>query len=127
MRAMFSTWSINDEPAGHMDGYVAESFDRFLHTWGLCRRLSGRALELGSNPYFTTELLTRWTDLDVWAANYFRRGPGSVTETLRYVAPDGEAVVRSVEAAQFNIERDRFPSATAASRWCCAVRSSSTC
>src|SRR2546423_999266 len=57
LTAMFRTWSVNGEPPGHLDAYVDDSLWRFLHTWALVRDEHGPALELGANPYFTTELL----------------------------------------------------------------------
>ena len=55
----FRSWSVNGEPVGHLDGYVDDSVLRFLHTWGIVRDDKGAALELGANPYFTTQLLDR--------------------------------------------------------------------
>src|SRR4051812_6980140 len=33
--ARLRTWSVNGEPPGHLDAYVDDSFERFLHTWAL--------------------------------------------------------------------------------------------
>ncbi len=105
----FRSWSVNGEPVGHMDGYVDDSMIRFLHTWGIVRDDKGSALELGANPYFTTELLDRYTDLDLTLANYYGAN-GEATETVSLV-PAGEAKRVELErkCVLFNVEEDEFP------------------
>src|SRR5262249_34818065 len=39
---MFRTWSVEGEPAGHLDLYVEDSIWRFCYTWDLVRDASGR-------------------------------------------------------------------------------------
>lgn len=63
--------SIDGSPRGALDGYVADSFHRFIHTWSMVRNEKGKCLELGANPYFTTFLLHEYTDLNLTYANYF--------------------------------------------------------
>jgi SAM-dependent methyltransferase len=108
----FRTWSVNGEPAGHLDGYLDNSISRFMHTWGIVRDAAGSCLELGGNPYFTTYLLDRYTALDLTLANYFGQ-PGETTEATETVSfvPPGED--RRVEVARrsmlFNVEEHQFP------------------
>src|SRR5262245_1855378 len=67
LRAVLDSFAIdNNEP---MHGYVDDAFWRFLHTWGCVAGETGRALELGSNPYFITYLVDEHTALDVTLAN----------------------------------------------------------
>jgi SAM-dependent methyltransferase len=105
----FRSWSVNGEPVGHLDAYLNDSFLRFLHTYGVVRGDTGRCLELGANPYFTTHLLDRYTDLELNLANYFGAG-GEKVETVSFV-PAGSSV--RVEEARptklFNVEEDEFP------------------
>jgi SAM-dependent methyltransferase len=137
LTAMFRTWSVNGEPPGHLDAYVDDSLWRFCHTWALVRDERGPALELGANPYFTTELLTSYTELDLTLANYYGNA-GETTETVSYVPiartagspsnaagfgsdPSAEAsgaasaasatkrVERKYESVLFNVEEERFP------------------
>jgi len=109
LRRVFSTWSIDGEPPGHMDPYVGESIDRFVHTYGLVAGASGRCLELGANPYFTTWLLDEFTDLELELANYFDGTKASVTQPVRYTGLDGADRERAYESKLFNIEDDPFP------------------
>jgi SAM-dependent methyltransferase len=105
----FRSWSVNDEPVGHLDGYVADSSLRFLHTWGMVREESGRCLELGANPYFTTYLLDEHSDLDLTLANYCGAN-GETTETVSFVRPGtDERVVVDRPCTLFNVEEDEFP------------------
>jgi SAM-dependent methyltransferase len=109
IEAMFRSWSVNDEPVGHLDGYVDDSLYRFLHTWSLVRDERGRCLELGSNPYFTTHLLEHYTDLDLTLANYYGQ-TGSFDETVSYLPHAGpERVEVQRSGAAFNVEEDEFP------------------
>nr|VFK10868.1 MAG: hypothetical protein BECKLPF1236A_GA0070988_100451 [Candidatus Kentron sp. LPFa]VFK27300.1 MAG: hypothetical protein BECKLPF1236C_GA0070990_100451 [Candidatus Kentron sp. LPFa] len=62
---------VQDAPEAEMQAYGTHDFRRFVYTWGLARDIKGSCLELGSNPYFTTMLLKRFTDLDISLANYF--------------------------------------------------------
>jgi SAM-dependent methyltransferase len=108
----YYSWSVDGEPVGHLDGYVGESIWRHLYTWSLVRDETGRCLELGSNPYFTTYLLDRHTRLDLTLANYFGQA-GEITQTLSYVPPgttEREEVERTSQL--FNIEEDVFPCET---------------
>jgi SAM-dependent methyltransferase len=109
VEAAFRSWSVNGEPVGHLDGYVTDSHLRFLYTWGLVREESGRWLELGANPYFTTWLLDNYTRLDLTLANYYGAS-GTARETVSWLPPGQSKrceVVR--ESVLFNVEEERFP------------------
>ena len=113
LTAMFRTWSVNGEPPGHLDAYVDDSLWRFCHTWALVREESGRGLELGANPYFTTHLLDDYTELDLTLANYYGRA-GETTETVSYVPTNATArVERTHRSVLFNVEEEPFPLETA--------------
>ncbi|MHC5820614.1 MAG: SAM-dependent methyltransferase, partial [Nostoc sp.] len=45
---------VKDAPPMEMENYCKQDFKRFVYTYGLARDLSGKCLELGANPYFTT-------------------------------------------------------------------------
>lgn len=109
VEATFRSWSVNGESVGHLDGYVTDSYLRFLHTWGLVRHDTGRCLELGANPYFLTWLLEDHTDLDLSLASFHGvRGQG--TETTSWLPPGAsERVTRERSMELFNAEEDEFP------------------
>lgn len=109
LRARFATWSIDGEPEGHMDAYVADSFGRFVHTYGMVAELSGSCLELGANPYFTTHLIQHYSDLDVSHANYFGNDDTTAVQRCSYRGDDGEVVTERIESKLFNIEDEEFP------------------
>jgi SAM-dependent methyltransferase len=109
LEASFRSWSVNGEPAGHMDGYIGESIWRVLHTWGMVRDDIGRGLELGANPSFTTYLLDAHTRLELTLANYYGQR-GKQTETLSFIPPGGEDRTEVTRPClMFNIEEDDFP------------------
>ena len=108
--AMFRSYSVNDEPQGHLDAYVQDSFWRFLHTWGLVRHEQGECLEIGANPYFTTLLLDEYTDLVLTLTNYYGETTSeTTTETLRFRAPNGGTVEKAFTSHLINVEREPFP------------------
>lgn len=109
VEATWRTWSVNGEPVGHLDAYVADSSRRFLHTWDLVREDTGRCLELGGNPYFTSYLLEEFTDLDLTFANYYGAA-GEQDESVSYL-PHGadERVEVTRHSYLFNVEEDTFP------------------
>jgi SAM-dependent methyltransferase len=110
LEAIFRSYSVNGEPEGHLDPYVQDSFWRFLHTWGLVRDERGRCLEIGANPYFTTLLLDRHTDLELTLTNcYGETASKTTTETLRYRDESGTAIEQEYSSHLVNVERDRFP------------------
>jgi SAM-dependent methyltransferase len=105
----FRSWSVNREPEGHLDAYVDDSLWRFLHTWGMVRADTGRCLELGANPYFTTFLLDAHTRLELTLANYYGHR-GETTETVSFVPPGGtERLEVARPCVMFNVEEDNFP------------------
>lgn len=107
--ATFRTWAVNGDRPGHMDSYVDDSALRFLHTWGLVRGETGRCLELGANPFFTTYLLDEHSALELTLANYYGEA-GERAETLSYVRPGtAERVEVSYPCVLFNVEEDTFP------------------
>jgi SAM-dependent methyltransferase len=109
MERSFRSWSVNHEPVGHLDAYVDDSILRFLHTWGMVRNDAGACLELGANPYFTTSLLDRHTNLDLTLANFYGTR-GETTETLSFVpAGTDERIEVTRHSYAFNLEEDEFP------------------
>lgn len=109
IETLFRTWSVNREPVGHLDVYVDDSIQRFLHTWGMVRSDRGRCLELGANPYFTTYLLDSYTDLDLTLANYYGSS-GETTETVSYLPRGANSRVEvEYRSHMFNVEEELFP------------------
>ena len=105
---------VDDGTAAELEGYCREDFRRFVYTWGLARDLSGRALELGANPYFTTILLREFTSLDLALANYFAPSrPSTLVQTVirRKLLGDtlGDEFDEDIESSHFNLEEVRFP------------------
>jgi SAM-dependent methyltransferase len=115
LRRIMRSFSVDGSPPGALDGYVADSFERFVYTLGLTDGLEGAALELGANPYFMSYLLQHHTELVTVFANYFGdagRG-GCLPQTLSYEDGDGPHS-REMVSHLFNLEEDRFPFADGA-------------
>ena len=97
--------TITDGPAQELLNYCDQDWRRFLYTWGLAQDLRGPALELGSNPYFTTSLLRSFTNLQLTYANYF--GPGPPVREQQVCWLDGS--VEAIRFHNFDIEAEPFP------------------
>lgn len=108
VRAIFESARIDTDAPGSLVPYVADSLWRFLFTWDLVREDSGKCLELGANPYFTTWLLHRYTSLDLTLANYFGPSRGPDSQRFSWIEDSqDQSVVFSYD--HFNSEEDRFP------------------
>lgn len=104
-----------DAPAAEMQNYCNEDWRRFVYTWGLANGLAGQALELGSNPYFTTLLLSEFSPLQIECANYFNENyPARSFQEIQYLDLASNTItIKMMEFAHFNMEREPFPYADA--------------
>lgn len=109
IRAAWSTFSIDGSPEGALDPYYQESLGRVLQTWNLIRDERGLCLELGSNPFFLTWMLTNLTNLDVEQANYFGAAANNHVQELRWREASGIQHVEKMPMKLFNMESDEFP------------------
>jgi len=101
---------VNDAPEAEMKAYGTNDFKRFVYTWGLAKDINGKCLELGGNPYFTTMLLKKFTNLDVYLANYFGyEKNGEFTQTVIYSDLDQSKKNEELKYKHFNVEEDLFP------------------
>jgi SAM-dependent methyltransferase len=110
--AFLETVRPEGAPAEEMIQYCRHDFRRFVYTLGLVGDLTGKALELGANPYFTTMLLRRFMRLELTLANFF--GPDvPARDGVQQVHFNNPATGRpesvSLPFHHFNIEQDRFP------------------
>lgn len=98
-----------DAPKAEMANYCRQDFRRFVYTWGLAQGITGTALELGANPYFTTMLLERFTNLDLKFGNYFGPHCDSVINQAVTFVEAGEHKRIEFTSQHFNIEEEPFP------------------
>jgi|GEM_PF-654389 len=111
LRAFLKSVLIADAPPQEMANYCEQDFRRFVYTYGLVRDLTGKCLELGSNPYFTTMLLRQFTQLELTLANYFSpHFEERLTQEVTYKDfKSGEPLLAKLESHHFNIEGEQFP------------------
>lgn len=102
---------VKDAPESEMFAYATHDFRRFVYTWGLARGLAGKCLELGANPYFTTFLLKKFSDLEISLGNYFgHENDGECAQVVEYTDMIScQKVVEEVTFKHFNVENDIFP------------------
>ncbi|WP_323745898.1 methyltransferase domain-containing protein [Diaphorobacter caeni] len=101
---------VRGAPEAEMRAYAETDFRRFAYTWGMVQDLNGRCLELGANPYFTSALLRKFTNLEVTFANYFSLEKNGVYEQqVDFTDLDGVRSSEPYSYHHFNVENDRFP------------------
>jgi SAM-dependent methyltransferase len=114
LRQFLASVHVVPGPRDELAAYCHQDFRRFVYTYGLARDLSGVALELGANPYFTTMLLREFTDLELVLANYFDEsfpvdGDRAAQDLVFSDFSSGRERQVSLEFRHFNIETERFP------------------
>jgi SAM-dependent methyltransferase len=102
---------VADAPEEEMRNYGTHDFRRFVFTYGLVKNTEGACLELGANPYFTTMLLKKFTNLELKLANYFGDFPDKdATQTVEYLdISSGERLEHIFSFKHFNVEKEAFP------------------
>ncbi|HVI53961.1 MAG TPA: methyltransferase domain-containing protein [Luteibacter sp.] len=90
LRAWLGELSLDGAPQAELANYLNEDFRRFLYTLDLVPDQTGRLLEIGANPYFTTILLKRFRQYDIHCSNYFGVDGGGGQQTVVHT-PTGEA------------------------------------
>jgi SAM-dependent methyltransferase len=94
-------------PKEELHGYVNEAFFRFVKTLQMISYDStGKLLEIGSNPYFITTLLSKFRKFDLSGANFFSTENKSITQSV-VNEKFGEKFLFSSKL--FNIEEEIFP------------------
>ncbi len=111
LRDFLSAVRVADAPGQEILSYCQQDFKRFVYTYGLVQNLSGKCLELGANPYFTTILLKEFTHLDLTLANYFNSSYDNLVNQEVYYKDfkSNESQAIKLNSFHFNIENDVFP------------------
>ncbi|XGB42682.1 MAG: class I SAM-dependent methyltransferase [Nodosilinea sp. LVE1205-7] len=99
---------LGDSPTmGELDNYLKEDFRRFVYTLNLLPQdHQGRLLEIGANPYFTSILLKKFTDFDLFFTNYFGIDSGTATQIQRNLSCNE---VFEFEYVNHNIDVEDIP------------------
>ena len=107
---------VANAPPQEMENYCRQDFKRFAYTFGLLRQNTGKCLELGANPYFTTMLLKQFTPLELTCANYFgaTHKTGKMSQDVYFNDFEtGKSSTVTFKFDHFNIEEESFPYGTA--------------
>lgn len=103
--------SVDRSARGELQAYASADCERFLYTLGLMpETATGRMLEIGANPYFTTLLFRRFRpNVELSLVNFFGAGHAHGQQTVTFPGFDGveESVEFSYENA--NIEDSSLP------------------
>ncbi len=104
------TLSIDGSATGELLGYATADCERFLHTLDLVPQGQGELLEIGSNPYFTTQLLRRFRpDYRLSLTNYFGGGLHEAKQQVRFRDFDDVENTTDFTYQNLNIESSPFP------------------
>lgn len=92
-----------------LENYLGQDFKRFVYTLNLVSTANadGKSLlEIGANPYFTSILLEKFTDYNLFYTNYF--GPdNTVSQQVQRNKNSGEKF--EFNFAEFNVDTDDVP------------------
>jgi len=105
------TVSIDGSGKGELTGYATADCERFLYTLGMIpSEASGRLLEIGANPYFTTILLQNFRPaLQLTLMNYFGGSSHESRQRLNYRDFSGTEQDQDVQFYNCNTEVDSLP------------------
>ncbi len=101
-------FKLDGSSGNELENYLKEDFKRFIYTLNLIPepKCDASLLEIGSNPYFTSILIKKFTSYQLYSTNYFgiSKTTGKQTQTNTLT---GE--VFHFEYANHNIETDNIP------------------
>jgi len=104
------TISLDGSTIGELRHYATGDCERFLHTLALVPDASGKLLEIGGNPYFTTLLLRRFRPgYSLEVTNYFAQPPGIGHQHVAFDGFDGTPEAFDQPYHSLNIEAWPFP------------------
>lgn len=102
--------SIDGSHTGELTGYATADCERFLRTLDMVPHESGKSLEIGANPYFTTLLLRKFRpEYDHVISNYFNGDPGVYSQKLTFDGFDGVPESFDLQYHSLNVEQWEFP------------------
>ena len=99
-------FNLEDANPTEMLNYLREDFKRFVYTLNLIPGGDGDLLEIGSNPYFTSLLLRKYTNYILYHTNYFGADNSNEVQILHNV--NNKEVV-TFEYKNHNIETTKVP------------------
>jgi SAM-dependent methyltransferase len=107
--------SIDGSATGELYGYASSDCERFLHTLQLVPdNASGKLIEIGANPYFTTLLLRRFRPaLELSLVNFFGAGHLQGKQKVTFPGFDGSEESVELEYHNVNVEQAILPHADA--------------
>ena len=106
LHSWLAAFRLDGGPAGELAAYLDEDFRRFVHTLGLVPDTTGRLLEIGANPYFTSILLKKYRRFDLSCTNYFGIDGGGSTQVMRH---DGTRETFEFPFMNNNVEVEDIP------------------
>jgi SAM-dependent methyltransferase len=101
----FRNVAWDDRAAAEFRNYLRSDFRRFAFTLDLVPRGTGRLLEIGADPYFTTLLLRRFRQYELFLTN--GAAPSPLDNSTELIGSGGDSV--ALRYAAFNMEADELP------------------
>lgn len=103
--------SVDRSARGELQGYASADCERFLYTLGLMPEdASGKMLEIGANPYFTTLLFRHFRpQIELSLINFFGAGHAHGQQAVTFPGFDGLEERIEFEYRNINIEDSSLP------------------
>jgi SAM-dependent methyltransferase len=99
---------VEDGNREEMQNYLKEHLLRMLYTYSILPRGQGNLLEIGSNPYYMSLIIKKFTRYNLYCSNYFI-GENSDADRIQTVVHIETKEAIEFRFKHFNIETYDFP------------------
>lgn len=99
---------VEDGNREEMQNYLKEHLLRLLYTYSILPLGEGNLLEIGSNPYYMSLIIKKYTQYNLYGTNYFI-GESSDADRIQEVIHINNKEKLAFKFKHFNIENYHFP------------------
>ncbi len=98
---------LQGSSTSELRNYLDQDFKRFVYTLNLLPAQQGNLFEIGGNPYFTSLLIKKFTNYNMYLSNYF--GPSFDREATQIMVNDQTKEDIQFDFINHNIEEEDIP------------------
>lgn len=98
---------LQGSSTSELRNYLDQDFKRFVYTLNLLPAQKGELFEIGGNPYFTSLLIKKFTNYNMYLSNYF--GPSFDKKATQVMVNDQTKENIQFDFVNHNIEEEDIP------------------